>query len=136
MWGSVAEAASSFMANQRSQYHFDFFGIDVIPDTTGQCWLIEANRLPGLEIANGNQRAEATMSEMLTSLLSAALQSEETGKMVPGRDWTNVTDGAHFVREVTSDKTAFNLLNWKAFTKKNRSQIFADLSSPDNDLYT
>lgn len=38
------EAALPYMAHQSSPLHFEFFGIDVIADASGGCWLIEANR--------------------------------------------------------------------------------------------
>ena len=44
MWGAVVAAAGPYMQHQTSALHFEFFGIDVIADCTGACWLVEANR--------------------------------------------------------------------------------------------
>lgn len=44
MWAAVVKAALPYMQEQTSERHFEFFGIDVIADTAGQCWLVEANR--------------------------------------------------------------------------------------------
>ena len=44
MWGGVVAAAEPHMATQRSPRHFEFFGLDVVADKAGGCWLIEANR--------------------------------------------------------------------------------------------
>lgn len=58
------------MKYQKSQHHFEFFGIDVIVDEDDSCWIIEANRLPGLESSNRNLAAEDDMYDhMMTSLL-------------------------------------------------------------------
>jgi hypothetical protein len=70
-WSNLIEAASSFMKYQRSQHHFEFFGIDVIVDEDGTCWIIEANRLPGLEASKNNLFEEDDMYDhMMTSLLN------------------------------------------------------------------
>ena len=45
MWKDVVSAAMPYMQHQISPLHFEFFGIDVIADASGQAWLIEANRL-------------------------------------------------------------------------------------------
>lgn len=44
MWTAVVKAAMPYMQEQGSARHFEFFGIDIIADTAGQCWLVEANR--------------------------------------------------------------------------------------------
>ena len=44
MWSAVVGAAHPYMQQQLSPLHFEFFGVDVIADTSGQCWLVEANR--------------------------------------------------------------------------------------------
>ena len=49
MWNEIAVACKPFMKEQISPHHFEFFGIDVIEYGDGLCWLIEVNRLPGLE---------------------------------------------------------------------------------------
>jgi hypothetical protein len=44
IWGQLVKAASPYMKYQRNCDHFEFFGLDLIEDATGTCWLIEANR--------------------------------------------------------------------------------------------
>ena len=44
MWAAVVAAAMPYMQEQSGARNFEFFGIDVIADATGQCWLVEANR--------------------------------------------------------------------------------------------
>jgi hypothetical protein len=49
---------------------FEFCGLDIIADETNQCYLIEINRLPGLESSNNNLQEENEMyDEMMLSLL-------------------------------------------------------------------
>lgn len=43
-WAAVVRAASSYMKEQVSSHHFEFFGLDLIADTAGGCWLVEINR--------------------------------------------------------------------------------------------
>ncbi|KAJ1427693.1 tubulin-tyrosine ligase family-domain-containing protein, partial [Ochromonadaceae sp. CCMP2298] len=61
MWGAIVDAAYQFMSKQRGGQHFEFFGIDVIADSAGACWFIEANRLPGLESSSNNKDDEDVM---------------------------------------------------------------------------
>ena len=44
MWRAIVEGAAPYMAVQLSACHFEFFGIDVIADTSGECWFVEGNR--------------------------------------------------------------------------------------------
>lgn len=44
IWRCVVEAAAPFMRIQKSARRFEFFGIDVVVNASGQCWLIEINR--------------------------------------------------------------------------------------------
>eukprot|EP01038_Epipyxis_sp_PR26KG_P009454 gene9454-12738_t len=70
LWSAVVTAASTFMKYQTNKNNFEFFGIDVIADTDGHCWLIEANRLPGLESSKNNKDEEDLFyNEMMISLL-------------------------------------------------------------------
>jgi hypothetical protein len=75
MWQEIAEAAAPFMQEQRSPGHFEFFGIDVMADAEGSCWLIEINRVPGLETSNNRckPQEEAMFDEMMSSTLRMVL---------------------------------------------------------------
>ena len=63
------------MQVQRNANHFDFFGIDIIADANGDCWLIEVNRLPGLESSNNRckQQEDDMYDEMMLSTLRMVL---------------------------------------------------------------
>ncbi|CAM9655530.1 unnamed protein product, partial [Ectocarpus fasciculatus] len=70
LWESVVSAASDFMKEQQNENNFEFYGIDVIVDVDQKCWLIEINRLPGLESSNLNKDAEDSFyNEMMLSVL-------------------------------------------------------------------
>ncbi|CAM9882022.1 unnamed protein product, partial [Discosporangium mesarthrocarpum] len=56
--GSLVEAAAPFMAHQAKRGHFEFLGLDVIADAHGGAWLMEVNRLPGLQSSQQNKEAE------------------------------------------------------------------------------
>lgn len=38
------QAAAPYMEHQNGEHNFEFFGVDLIADEDGCCWLIEANR--------------------------------------------------------------------------------------------
>ena len=44
LWSSLITSASPFLRHQRNENHFDFFGLDIVCDQSGKCWLIEVNR--------------------------------------------------------------------------------------------
>jgi len=70
MWKSVALAVRPFMQKQKCRDHFEFYGIDVVADEQGRCWLLEVNRLPGLESSLLNKEAEDCMYDtMMASLI-------------------------------------------------------------------
>lgn len=74
MWGAVVEAAAPYMERQNSEINFEFFGLDVIADTNGRCWLIEINRLPGLESSIQNKlREDYFYNSMMCGLLQIVL---------------------------------------------------------------
>ena len=43
-WSSLIKSASPFLSYQRNENHFDFFGLDIVCDQSGRCWLLEVNR--------------------------------------------------------------------------------------------
>ena len=75
MWRGIAQAAGPFLREQRSPGHFEFFGIDVIADDAGDCWLIEINRVPGLESSDNRckPQEDAMFDEMMLSTLHMVL---------------------------------------------------------------
>jgi len=74
IWATVVRAASTYMKEQTSRHHFEFFGLDLIADTSGRCWLIEINRLPGLESSKQNKKQEDEFyNTMMSSLLHIVL---------------------------------------------------------------
>ncbi|CAM9903066.1 unnamed protein product [Ectocarpus sp. 6 AP-2014] len=52
--GSLVDAATPFMQHQANPNHFEFLGLDIIADSAGGVWLMEANRLPGLQSSKQN----------------------------------------------------------------------------------
>ena len=80
MWQAVAHEAAPFMREQRSPHHFEFFGIDVMADATGEVWLIEINRVPGLETSRNrcHSQEEAMFDEMMRATLQMILAPLQT----------------------------------------------------------
>lgn len=77
LWGEVARASTSFMAEQRSPRHFEFVGVDVICDAYGECYLLEVNRLPGLETSKNRCKPDEDVlyNEMMLGVLELAMES-------------------------------------------------------------
>jgi hypothetical protein len=93
------------MVFQENSKNFEFYGFDVIVDEEKNCWLIEVNRLPGLESSKNNLAEEDQLyNEMMTSVLQMILfpewqkkkkeSSEENNSYssIPMGFWTNVTE--------------------------------------------
>mmetsp|Transcript_30486 Transcript_30486/g.56791 ORF Transcript_30486/g.56791 Transcript_30486/m.56791 type:complete len:155 (-) Transcript_30486:1470-1934(-) len=153
------------MKEQRSSHHFEFFGIDVMADSMGECWLIEINRVPGLEASRNRcqPQEEAMFDEMMRSTLqmvlaplvggrhksntgSGTVHGEERDVVEGGSVFnmdnmdkqpptpsTNAPSPIGFWRQVgaaapdshpSSPFLFKNLFNWKAFTSKNKDQLF------------
>jgi hypothetical protein len=112
MWAELCNAAKPFMIYQEDPSHFEFFGFDVIADASGECWLVEVNRLPGLESSKNNLVEEDDLyNEMMTDVLKMVLypsllerlsshsfpssQLDELQQIyshIPMGFWTEVTD--------------------------------------------
>lgn len=134
LWAQVCEAVTPFMAQQRSGHHFDFFGIDIIADEGGKVWLIECNRLPGLESSSNNKVHEDVMyNGMMTSLLSLVTRplvsqtdQPQDFDVIGAREgqWVCVKGPASSSTiNVSSNELWKNTFTWKAFTRKNRDSI-------------
>lgn len=104
------------MTFQEDEKYFEFFGFDIVADEDMTCWLIEVNRLPGLESSHNNLQEEDEMyNEMMTNVLRIILypylkerylrecqdQSFEEKQhliekysSIPLGHWTNVTGDA------------------------------------------
>ena len=129
IWSDVTQAALPFMSQQKNPNNFDFYGIDIIADECGGCWLIEANRLPGLESSSNNKVEEDRMyDDMMMSLLTI-VTAPLTGKTLSRADyglWDIVSSydntSSIFVNTASSD-TWKNTFSWKAFTMKNRDIV-------------
>lgn len=134
LWANTTAAASPFMSEQRNANHFEFFGIDVIADGQGDCWLIEANRLPGLESSHNRCKSDEDVlyDEMMLSLLKLVLKPilEKTPNDSIFRNdvscglWHPVNEADPAAVNTSSNSTFKNLFNWKAFTTKNKSRLF------------
>eukprot|EP00903_Cladosiphon_okamuranus_P010040 g9520.t1 len=84
---SLVQAATPFMQHQASPDHFEFLGLDIIADRVGGVWLMEANRLPGLQsstqnLEEENQVYDGMMQDILRLLVLPALTGcpSEPGK--------------------------------------------------------
>jgi hypothetical protein len=142
IWSDLITAASPFLAQQLSSTHYEFVGLDILVDSHGHCHLLEVNRCPGLESSNNRCKSQedALYDEMMSSFFQLlfekrmALDQPRTGEESLGVDQISLIDlSAHHwrcVREgnATADPSEpvrlyENLFNWKAFTKRNRSEI-------------
>ena len=143
IWKEVARACSSYMKYQISANHFEFFGIDVIADDSGECWLLEINRLPGLEASVQNKEEEDKMYDaMMLSLLRIVLQplqngeKEESDTATSGlRHVAGMWEVVHAIDAGQKDGGVSesewlgshapcwkNTFNWRAFTKKKHNR--------------
>jgi hypothetical protein len=71
LWRETVAAAATFMSQPSQSLNFEFCGLDVIADDTGACYLIEINRLPGLESSKINTAEE---DRMYDSMMREVLQ--------------------------------------------------------------
>ena len=138
------------MKYQASQHNFEFVGIDIIVDQSGQCWLLEANRLPGLESSNNNKDVEDCMyDEMMRLLLDIVLKplSVEADSYAPsfkneGLDETHPPRWQQ-VREASSSRDNYsidtpswkNLFSWKAFTRKLRPDMMVSFQEHQANVF-
>lgn len=148
IWRDVVIEASVYMCQQRSRHHFEFFGLDIIADATGMCWLIEINRLPGLESSkNFHKDSEDVLYDtMMTQLLNIVLKPlhhlDEESESCNSPNWVtvhrpallgNLEDNRLLKADVISetngeeankDKLCFlNILRWKMYTRKVRDEV-------------
>lgn len=67
------------MSEQRSPLHFEFVGLDIICDAYGECYLLEVNRLPGLESSKNRCKPQEDnlYNEMMAELLRLVLSRPE-----------------------------------------------------------
>lgn len=131
IWRSLIKTAAPFMRHQKSQFHFEFFGIDILADESHNCWLLECNRLPGLASSFNNLEAENRFYDtMITSLLILVLKYSLPGfttdvfKNLEYPGWVLVFEDKSFVPNA-EPPLHLNLLNWAAFCKKHSSSINA-----------
>ncbi|CAM9554675.1 unnamed protein product [Choristocarpus tenellus] len=124
---SLVEAASPFMAHQARTGHFEFLGLDVIADAEGGVWLMEVNRLPGLQSSRQNKEEEdvfydTMVVDLLQLLVLPALvgcqpklgyfeaSPDAVSPPFPGvnaessETWKNVLEFAAFKRRCLYDK--------------------------------
>jgi hypothetical protein len=132
LWLDIAEASAPFMSHQRNSNNFEFFGIDIIADEDGACWFIEANRLPGLESSLLNKLQEDNLyNEMMLSLLKIVTYPlvspyylNQDINNCPSTDlWVHLQPTSDIKNHLNSSDVWMNTLNWRAFTKKNKSKI-------------
>lgn len=138
IWAEVTTAAEPYLRHQTSRHHFEFYGIDIIVDSapTPTCWLIEINRLPGLESSVQNRAVEdvfydTMMLQVLRKTVSPLLQPQVVTEMAAeassGAE-NEVVDGWDMVAPPSSGESATtacwkNLFQWKAFTRRHRAEV-------------
>eukprot|EP00639_Heterosigma_akashiwo_P027769 CAMPEP_0194680860 /NCGR_PEP_ID=MMETSP0295-20121207/11718_1 /TAXON_ID=39354 /ORGANISM="Heterosigma akashiwo, Strain CCMP2393" /LENGTH=133 /DNA_ID=CAMNT_0039566693 /DNA_START=79 /DNA_END=477 /DNA_ORIENTATION=- len=71
VWAELVRAAAPFLQVQANARHFEFYGLDFLADADGEtAWLLEVNRLPGLQASAANKAAEDQMyNKMIADLL-------------------------------------------------------------------
>ena len=113
------------MCEQRSLNHFEFVGLDVICDARGDCYLLEVNRLPGLETSKNRCKPEEDIvyDNMMAGVLRIALAPTKEESSANCDLWRVVHAGNAEFCNAPSDALFKNLFSWKAFTKKNRDSI-------------
>jgi hypothetical protein len=120
VWREVVKAAIPFMKHQTSLHHFEFFGLDFIADESQYVWLLECNRLPGLESSTNNKLAEDELyDDMMASMLRLVLP--HTLRLEESQDkgmWKQVSEPIDDCSAAGSN-TFLNLFNWLAFFRKN-----------------
>jgi hypothetical protein len=155
LWSELCSAARPFMVFQENSKNFEFYGFDVIVDEVKNCWLIEVNRLPGLESSKNNLAEEDQLyNEMMSSVLQMILfpewqkqkkkSSEENNSYcsIPMGFWTNVTEMSETEKKHKKETQALeiqysnkeksrenenykNMLKWKLLTRLKRKEILA-----------
>ena len=106
------------MKYQKNIKCFEFFGIDVLVDSFGKCWIVEANRLPGLESSKQNKVEEDHMYDtMMMELLADVADLGENSE----NNWKPILESEDTA--VESKDTWKNLFAWKAFTRKHRDTL-------------
>ncbi len=133
---------------------FEFCGLDVIVDASGHCYLIEINRLPGLESSQNNLEEEDVMYDtMMRGLLRLVFVQPLLTLYSPESDganrlacdngmWDDVSENAKFSFSSTNNNNEAhdeknvemetqklmlqNLLRWKICMKKHRRKVLAE----------
>ena len=151
IWAAVVNEAFAYMTEQRSHKHFEFFGLDIIVDKTGMCWLIEINRLPGLESSNNRMKEDEDImyDDMMTRLLDVVLENQRTEdsedhakwhvvrpastkntldvQTVDGKDGDDTSTSPLGAFSGSKDIGAINILRWKMFTRHVRDKVIVDI---------
>ena len=146
IWAAVVNEAYVYMSEQRSQKHFEFFGLDIIVDRTGKCWLIEINRLPGLESSNNHMKEDEDImyDNMMTKLLDIVLENKRDEEWKGQAKWNVVRQSSNqdmlgekreeekYENKERNEKNddgsgALNILRWKLFTRHIKDKVVVDI---------
>lgn len=118
--------------------NFEFCGLDVIADEDGRCWLIEINRLPGLESSKNNKVVEDNMYDrMMMSLLQIVLRpllpspnvatasASDVEQSMWREVWPNQNNGDSVLGQ---EVLLHNMLRWKLHIKRHRAAVLAEFN--------
>jgi len=121
VYSDLIEAAAPFMEVQVSPSHFEFFGLDFMADSQRNVWLLEVNRLPGLQSSKSNKDEEDTMYNcMISDILDLCVYNILCpSTLKPLTLWHTVKKTTRKMSYSKNDVWR-NLLNFAAFKKKKK----------------
>ena len=127
VWNDLINQSSKYMKYQTNENHFEYFGIDIIIDEYNTCYLIEVNRLPGLESSNNNfieenQFYDKMMSSLLNIVMKPIFKTYNESEVDQGL-WKKIREPNEDMIISSDSPTWKNLFQWKAYTRKQRSKI-------------
>mmetsp|Transcript_30998 Transcript_30998/g.40931 ORF Transcript_30998/g.40931 Transcript_30998/m.40931 type:complete len:430 (+) Transcript_30998:74-1363(+) len=130
VYAELVAAASPFLSIQQNPNYFEYFGLDFMADNTGKAWLIEVNRLPGLQSSKSNKEQEDAMyDKMIEDILSiyiydSTLQKSPKDSYQPQENLWQKVKKPDIQVSFDSRNTWKNLFNFKAYVRKAKKKCF------------
>ncbi|CAM9493544.1 unnamed protein product [Scytosiphon promiscuus] len=114
---SLVHAATPFMQHQANPNNFEFLGLDVIADSSGGVWLMEVNRLPGLQSSKQNLEEENIVYDgMMLDLIRLLVLPPLTG-CPPDQGLFAAAAGPAPSARAPSTETWRNVMRFAAFKR-------------------